>query len=230
MIYRASAISTQKFLSLPETGMGYQVIEIRDIYQKRFVVYNSELILDDDTDFSRFKNQILTNGYQVELRKSRALSELENKSYRVLAKSSIDGIMAMDENKKNSKKRHSGGRGATDNPIEHADGMEYFVRLSAYEDDKRVDAIHKCLLAGSYATTFQDYKDCVICTDDPVDRYALPNDEKIQWAFLIRPECSNTLQRGIVQPANKHVGGGIEVFFENGTSDNTYISKQNYEQ
>jgi hypothetical protein len=59
-------------------------------------------------------------------------------------------------------------------------------------------------------------------------RYALPNDEQIQWAFYIRPKVGDTLQRGVVQPAYGHDGGGIEAYFENGTSDDTYFDKKEY--
>ena len=81
---------------------------------------------------------------------------------------------------------------------------------------------------GSYTTTETDYQDCVSTNDDPIDRYALPNDESIKWSFYIRPKTSDTLQRGIVQPAFSHQGGGIEAYFEQGTSDNTYFDKKEY--
>ncbi len=134
----------------------------------------------------------------------------------------------MSETDKKNKKRNSGGKGAIDNSKEFANGIEVFVRVSAYEDDKRIDFVNKKLKEGSYTTTEQDYKDCYSTNDDPVDRYALPNDEKIKWAFYIKPKNTNILQRGIVQPDFGHDGGGIETYFENGTSDGTYLEKRDY--
>lgn len=64
--------------------------------------------------------------------------------------------------------------------------------------------------------------------DDPIDRYALPNDEIIKWAFYIQPKKDDILQRGIVQPAFGHDGGGLEVFFEYGTSEKSYFDKRPY--
>jgi hypothetical protein len=56
----------------------------------------------------------------------------------------------------------------------------------------------------------------------------LPNEEEIKWAFYIKPKSSDTLQRGIVQPAFDHAGGGIECYFDKGSSKDTYIEKREY--
>jgi hypothetical protein len=61
-----------------------------------------------------------------------------------------------------------------------------------------------------------------------VDRYALPNDEEIKHAFMIVPKKSDKLQRGIVQPAFGKTGGGIEAYFNQGTSLNTFINRKDY--
>ena len=81
---------------------------------------------------------------------------------------------------------------------------------------------------GTFTTTFEDYGDCITTNDDPIDRYALPNDEKIKWSFFIQPKNIDILQKGIVQPAFGHQGGGIEAYFEKGTSENTYALKREY--
>jgi len=134
----------------------------------------------------------------------------------------------LSESSKKDKHRYSGGNGAVESPKEYANGKEIFVRVSAYENDRRIDFIKKCLLEGTFTTTHQDYLNCVMYHDDPVDRYALPNDEIIKWAFYILPKTNDMLQRGIVQPAFGHQGGGIEAFFEKGTHDNTYFDKRLY--
>jgi hypothetical protein len=118
--------------------------------------------------------------------------------------------------------------GAIDNPVETGNGVEMFVRLSAFDNDRRVDKINKCLLPGSFSTTEIDYLKCKNTNDDPIERYALPSDDKIQHAFYIQPLNSDTLQRGIVQPANGKRGGGIEAYFANGTSNGTFIKQTPY--
>ena len=76
MIFKAYTSDQRQFLSLPETGMGYQVIEAKrygKTSKERFVVYNSELMIDLDSKFSEFKRQIITEGYSKILNKAEAL-------------------------------------------------------------------------------------------------------------------------------------------------------------
>jgi hypothetical protein len=40
-------------------------------------------------------------------------------------------------------------KGALDNPVENASGVEVFVRLSAFEEDKRIDKVKRCLRSGA---------------------------------------------------------------------------------
>lgn len=230
MIYKAYSSDSNKLLSLPETGMGYQIIEgqLTGSYStSKYVVYNSEMIVNLDSDFKRFKQQIISRGFSTSLNESKLLN-IKTDSIRLVSRSMIFETRYLSESKKSNKRRYSGGKGATYNPKEYADGSEIFVRISAYEDDKRIDFVKKKLKDGTYTTTHKDYLDCVHSSDDPVDRYALPNDEEIKWAFYIQPKSIDRFQRGIVQPAFSHDGGGIEAFFENGTSDNTYFDKKNY--
>lgn len=230
MIYKAYSSDTNRLLSLPETGMGYQIIEgqLTGSYStKRYVVYNSDLIVDLDNDFQRFKQQIISRGYSSILYESKMFN-IKTDSIRLVSRSNLYESRYLTESKKSNKKRYSGGKGAIDNPKEFADGKEIFVRISAYEDDKRIDFAKKKLKDGTYTTTLYDYSDCVSTEDDPIDRYALPNDEKIKWAFYIQPKFLDRLQRGIVQPAFGHDGGGIEAYFENGTSENTFFDKRQY--
>jgi hypothetical protein len=56
----------------------------------------------------------------------------------------------------------------------------------------------------------------------------LLNDEIIKWAYFIKPLASDQYRSGIVQPLNKHNGGGIEAYFENGTSAKTYYDLKPY--
>lgn len=230
MIFKAWDSDQNKLLSLPETGMGYQIIDAKWLsksYKNRFVVYNSELVVDLDSQFSEFKRKIITEGYSTILSKVDKLP-IETSSISLVPRSQITEVRILTESKKKEKGRHSAGKGAVDNPKEVADGKELFVRLSAYENDKRIDFTHAKLKPGTYTTTNADYYVCVITSDDPIDRYALPNDETIKWAFYIQPKENDILQRGIVQPAFDYDGGGIEIFFEYGTADKTYLEKRPY--
>lgn len=230
MIYKAYDSDTKRFLSLPETGMGYQVIEAKrssNTVKEKFVVYNAELIVDLDNRFPEFRKLIETSNFPKVLNEAKPWP-YETASISLVSKTLLLERRTLSENMEKYKHRHRGGKGAKDNPKESANGTEQFVRLSAYKNDHRIDFENKRLKEGSYTTTCQDYKDCVYYHDDPVDRYALPNDDPIEWAFYIRPETRDELQRGIVQPAFGHEGGGIEAYFENGTSNGTFLSKKPY--
>jgi hypothetical protein len=227
MIFKANYSVTHKLLTLPETGMGYQIIDAKLIgksYRHRYVIYNSELILNLDNQFSEFKQQVVTKGYSYFLNEAKQLF-IEPNSISLVANRSVSETRMISESKRKDKHRYSGEKGAKVNPIVSADGNEIFVRLSAYEDDKRIDFQNNKLKDGTYTTTQSDYFDSVIYNDDPIDRYALPNDETIKWTFYVQPKWCDTLQKGIVQPAFGHDGGGIEAYFEYGTSDNTYLTQ-----
>ena len=49
-------------------------------------------------------------------------------------------------------------------------------------------------------------------------RYALPNEEKIEWAFHIFPPVKDGYKFGAVKAEFGNRLGGEECFFENGTS------------
>lgn len=220
MYYKLSSFQEDKLINMPETGMGYQVVEaIKSGYyiREKFLVLNSEVVIQIDNYVDGFVSQIIRDGISS-VKSVAPLITLNEIS--VLSNSQLYSVI--NETKKEDEK------GAKDNPVENADGKEVFVRLSAFDDDKRVDKINKCLRPGSFTTTM---KDCIICTCldcDPVDRYALPNNDKIKFVFHIIPVKSDTLQRGIVQPANGKKGGGEEAYFKNGTSAGTFLKQTTY--
>ena len=240
MIYKLYESGQTALLHKPETGMGYQIIEASRLSSsetKKYIVYNSEVAIDLDSNFTSNKTKLFSSrvikhfvdGQQrFEAISSLDILSIKTESIIVLSKRQAPILKVFSAFEKTKSKRHSGSTGASDGKVEFANGSEVFVRLSAFEDDKRIDFIEKKLKAGAYTTTEQDYKDCVSENDDPVDRYALPNDEEIKWAFYIRPKNVDTLQRGIVQPAFDHAGGGIECYFANGTSKETYFEKREY--
>lgn len=228
MIFKAQSNFSKTLLSLPESGMGYQIVDAKRLGSyttSRYIVYNSELIIDYDKNFGLFKRQIVNEGYTKMFGQS---DYIVLESPTLVNRSVLSNIRIFSESKMNTKGRHSGGSGAVDNPPIYASGTDIFVRLSAYSEDKRIDFVNMRLKEGTYTTTEADYLSCKINIDDPVDRYALPNDEKINWAFFVIPKSYDKYRPGIVQPANNHNGGGIETLFDKGTSDNTYIERKPY--
>lgn len=228
MIYKAFSSFTDELLRLPETGMGYQIIDAKKSGQyskNRFIVYNGKLIVDYDNYFNTYKRQIVLESYTKMFSQSNYLT-LDSPT--LVSRSAVSSVRTFSESSMTTKGRNKGGIGASDSPKIYANGTDIYVRLSHYEDDIRVDMINKKLKPGAYATTKADYLTCKAYNDDPVDRYALPSDETIQWAFEIQPKSYDQLRLGIVQPANNHNGGGIEALFDDGTSNGTLIDKHAY--
>lgn len=214
MHYRLTATQENEFLKLPETGMGYQIIEATksgSYSRERFIVLNSEIAIEMNGYEADHIRMVIYEGISkvkatANLITLNSLTVLNERQYRNY----------LNEPKNDNEK------GAIENPVESADGNEMFVRLSAFDDDKRIDKVNKCLRSGSFTTTFKDYFLCVHNDYDPVERYALPNNDEIKFAFYIQPLMDDTLQKGRVQPANEHLGGGEEAYFANGTSNGTY--------
>ena len=220
MIYKLSTSQQKELLSLRETGMGYQFIEARfyqEYINKQFVVLNAELLIENDRDETKNFRKIVAEGFSKVVRDA---SVKELKDIKLVSKSQYFNLA--EESKPGQTK------GAKDGPLLSPDGKSLYVRLSAYQDDKRIDKVNKKLLPGSYTTTSKDYAECVVKKDDPVERYALPNDDKIEWAFFIQTLVKDTYRYGIVQPDFGRRGGGEECLFENGTSFNTFKEETKY--
>lgn len=210
--------------------MGYQIIEAQRVGRssiERFLVYNCELFVVLNEKLEEHRRQIKAYGYKAVFNKARYLEIDANTIVLDIHRTKMGPHVSFEKEKKN-KGRHSGGKAAIDSPVERANGKEVFARLSAYENDKRIDFKNKRLRPGSYTTTYDDYLTCLQYSDDPIDRYALPNPATIKWVFHILPTASDSLQRGIVQPNYGHDGGGIEAYFEKGTSNDTFKGKTKY--
>ena len=220
MYYRLTISQEHEFLRLPETGMGYQIIEAAktgSYSRERYIVLNSEIAIEMNGMEEYLISMVLLQGTEackrnLEFIQLNAIQLINNKLFRDVVKEP--------ENKKD--------KGAIDNPVENANGEEVFVRLSAFDNDRRVDKENRCLRPGSFTTTEADYLVCKYLNDDPVERYALPNNDEIKWAFYIQPDKTDTLQRGTVQPANGKRGGGKEAYFDKGTAKGTFFKQTEY--
>src|SRR5687767_11173998 len=105
MIYSVQNSFVPNLLSLPETGMGYQIIDAQRSgrYSKeRFIVYNSSLIVELDGNFDSCKRRIVNEGFSRVLSSATTL-ELYNIS--LVTKNSLSRIITMSESTKRSKGR-----------------------------------------------------------------------------------------------------------------------------
>jgi hypothetical protein len=208
-MFRLSQEETRSLVQQPESGMGYQVVDAitTDFKTKRGIVFNAELLaLDEDRQADRlvmlrkFASEALRTASST-AGKFRSLSVVKDHRTTVL---SMRGVKA------------SGASEAAKEKTKEGDG---FYRFSAFANDRRVTA-DSSLLPGTYATTEQD-GNRIKTGKEAVERYALPNDDPASYRFTVKPEKDTTTQTGIVQPANGHQGGGVEVIFTDGTQKDT---------
>ena len=188
MIFKLLPNQQQELISMPETGMGYQLIQARfkgEYSAKEFIVLNEELIVENNYLRKDYLKEIFAKGFNFSVRNS-TYTELRD-------------IKLINETKSfNAFKENDGEAGpAKENrTVTYPDGKTYYVRLSAYDDDRRIDKQNNCLLPGSFTTTKKDYESCVNDKDNPVERYALPNEEKIEWAFHILADVKDGYRFG----------------------------------
>jgi hypothetical protein len=109
--------------------------------------------------------------------------------------------------------------GASEAGVVKTNDGDRFYRFSAFANDRRVTADNG-LLPDTFATTEEDGAK-VKTGNEAVERYALPNNDPASYRFKIAPLKDTAIKKGVVQPANGHQGGGIEVIFSAGTTKNT---------
>lgn len=197
----------------PETGMGYQLVELTTMAYRKVVgvAYNAGIVLEKDEPeqhalFRAFASGIQMKTYGQAVREVRLLSQA-SAEYRAFRVGEARGAYAA----------QSGP--AKDAPVGVTKLGEIFKRFSAYENDRRIRADGR-LEPGTFATTEADARQ-VRTGKEAVARYALPNPEPAVNVFTIRPVTSTPIQYGIAQPAYGQPGGGVEVIFTNGTTART---------
>jgi len=220
MYFKLSALQEKDLLNQPETGMGYQIVEASkagSYTREKFLVLNSEVVIEMNGYEGNNVRKIINEGiFSIKVN----ANYITLNAISVLNKNQFRNVV--------SEYKSENERGAIENPVVNANGEEIFVRLSAFDNDRRIDKINKCLRPGSFTTTIEDHLKCKATNDDPVERYALPNNDKIQFAFYIQPKKTDTLQKGTVQPANAKRGGGKEAYFANGTAAGTFMKQTPY--
>jgi hypothetical protein len=208
-MYRLNSAEIQMLLRQPESGMGYQVVDAVTVdgSTKRGVAFNGELLTLDE-DHYRDRIMMLTNTVEESLRAAKGTGGL--RALRVVSDARTTKL-AMREAK--------AAGGASEAETERTKADEKFYRFSAFSNDRRVTA-ENGLLPDSYATTEADGA-LVKTGTQAVERYALPNDDPASYRFTIKPLKDTAIKKGIVQPANNHQGGGVEVIFIEGTTKDT---------
>ena len=135
MIKKLKEFQVNELLRLPESGMGFQLIgaKINDYgFLNKYLVLNSQFVIEDTSQIFLEIKSFFQTGYRA----MSAAPDIELKNIKLI------------DNLSNSKiKSHLlSGTGAIHQPVIHANGIELFTRLSAFENDKRIDIVNKKIL------------------------------------------------------------------------------------
>jgi hypothetical protein len=199
----------EQLLARPETGMGYQRVQLELWTGSRQlgVALNADVVVldSDSTDVRRLSYEVLVQRAAASAGLVRAISVVEPSAKPAMRIAEGSGRKAPPE--------------AKDAPVEKTKAGEVFKRFSAYVNDRRVQP-DGSLRPGTYATTEEDARN-VKTGSDAVRRYALPDSTPASYVYTSGPNAATSIQRGIVAPAFGQPGGGVEVIFPQGTQPGT---------
>jgi hypothetical protein len=203
---------TSALLAQPESGVGYQTVEVEiPSGTRRGTVYNADLLLLEEEP----RAHLAAGVYERLAGAADVLEARTIKSIRVVPRE--PDVISSPTVRRLTLTASSGP--ATDGEPERTAPGEVFMRFTAYPNDRRITP-EKGLLPGMFATTEEDSR--VVATgEQAVERYALPNPAPAVYRFRVDPAAGTQHQAGIVQPAYARAGGGVEVLFTAGTAGGT---------
>lgn len=190
---------TSALLGQPESGMGYQTVEVEiPSGVRQATVYNADLLVWEEEPrahlaASVYERSAGTAG-EVEARMIRSIRVVPREPD-VRSAPWMRGLV----------RTASTGPAADGEPRGTAPGS-VFMRFTAYLNDRRITP-EKGLLPGTYATTEEDSR-LVATGEQAVERYALPNPAPAVYRFRIDPTAGTQHQAGMVQPAYGRAGAG----------------------
>lgn len=213
-----------KFLEeLPETGMGFQLVEASVMGSlKRMLVFNCETAFDiSDLDLAPGDDPsvILRNGFRIiELLNGRGpvqtmIMSPQPSRFRLL-ETRISGLSAIVP---------AGPLLAVppSSLVKHVPSLpskRLFHRFSAFKPDRRVDPVSGDFLPGTYAAPDSE-KPFVLTGFVAVGRFALPNTLPASNHYQIEAKAGTAVSFGTVGPAFGQSGGGVEAFFASGATN-----------
>lgn len=221
-IWNLNEKAINSLIELPETGMGFQLVEAVNWGNPTpFIVFNSELAIDI-SDLGLIPSDdpsiILNNGLRIveslKSYKENIFSAPSPHSFKLLS-SRISTVLSYVPKGKASLK--------TSLKVSLMSSLikkvvlkksRIFHRFSAFNPDKRVDPKTGNFLPGTYATTETEVP-FIPSGFAAVGRFALPNNLPASHHYVIEAPSGITAEFGTVAPAFGQAGGGVEVYFKN---------------
>lgn len=218
-MYDIHALFKADLARQPESGMGYQLVEVQLAKSNRMeagIAYNGELLVLADEPVIKLSRESFR---AMVTRAPSATGEI--KSLHVIQKSRAYSLDARARELLGLRTATSsvGSGPASEAPEEETKEGEVFKRFVAYDTDFRLQS-DGSWSDGTYATTEEDAKK-VSTGSEAVRRYALPNPAPASYKWTGKPKKDTKIKRGTAQPAFGQPGGGAEVIFTKGTQPNT---------
>jgi hypothetical protein len=205
-----------RLLALPESGMGFQIVQYRN---QPWIIFNATVTLPlselRETTFSEEDYSLISGN--PESQSILALDEIDFRQEFSIVFSALDPSL----------RNSSLGLSFCESPISPptyviSQKWPYsYYRFCSYWADKRVDT-NGNFLPGTYATTYNDLH-FVPSGFAAVGRYALPNPASAPFVFSILTFNRPTLM-GTATPNFGQAGGGVEVLFKAGASNQPGVS------
>lgn len=213
-VWNLNEQSIRSLLELPETGMGFQLVEaVNWGKQTPFIVFNSELAVDISElglSPSDDPSVILDNGLRIieslKSYKTTMFSAPSPHSFKLLSSRISDKPSRISTSLKASMPSS-----LVKKVVLHENRI--FHRFSAFNPDKRVNPKTGNFLPGTYATTESEVL-FVPSGFAAVGRFALPNSLPASHHYVIEAPAGITVEFGTVAPAFGQAGGGVEAYFK----------------
>jgi hypothetical protein len=210
----------ESLASLPETGMGFQIVEAT-IWgtPTPLLVFNSERAIDISQiglEPGEDPSIVLRNGLLIiEALKGDVIettfSAPAPRAFRLL-NARIGFLPAM-----TMPVASAGVRATLPSSLVKHDTLKanrVFHRFSAFNPDRRVDPLTGSFLAGTYAAPASEVP-FVPTGFVAVGRFALPNNLPASFHYEIEAPTGTSVDFGTVAPAFGQAGGGVEAYFAN---------------
>lgn len=209
---------------LPETGMGFQLVEARMLDQiAPLLVFNCKHAVDlgqiglvpgDDPA------TVLRNGLRI-------IETLKTQPIETIFAAPQPKIIRLLNARIGSISQQSGSAVPASLLIAlqsslvkhvHLSANRTFHRFSAFNPDRRVDPLTGSFLPGTYATPDSEVP-YVPTGFVAVGRFALPNSLPASFHYEIEAPIGTDVDFGTVAPAFGQAGGGVEAYFANGVTN-----------
>ena len=215
MVWNLSEEAINSLRGLPETGMGFQLVEAIN-WDMQFIVFNSELAIDisaldlirSDDPSVFLKNGLsiieFLKGHKETMYSAPSPHSFKLLSSRISTESShiSKGVVPLYAAMPSSLVKKVILR---ENRIFH--------RFSAFNPDRRVDPLTGDFIPGTYAATESEVP-FVPSGFAAVGRFALPNNLPASHHYVIEAPAGIAVEFGTVTPAFGQAGGGVEAYFQ----------------